>query len=80
MISTRWVAVQVEVPDGASHFTGNLLDEADFYKCKDVAGFPQWFWWAGARGEWMLQGDGPPYWAQPIPFLEERHEPDRQDR
>lgn len=80
MITSRWVAVQVEVPDGATHFTGNLLDEAEFYKRKDVAGFPQWFWWAPHLGEWMLHGDRPPHWAQPIPFLEERHEPDRQDR
>lgn len=70
MMPARWIAVQIEVPEGASHFTGNLLSEAEFYKCVSVVGFPQWFWWDADRGKWMLYLGKPPHSLQPIKFLE----------
>jgi hypothetical protein len=62
------VTVEVEVPDGATHYIGDLLDGPAWLKCTQigVVGDHWWFWSPDDRG-WFLLGFHKPHWAKEIP-------------
>jgi len=37
------VEFEIEVPDGTTHYFGELLEEPAFLKLKVIAGFNHWF-------------------------------------
>lgn len=57
------VITQVEVPDGATHYHGDILDTPTFFKCTQVGGFDHW--WYYAHG-WLLFGHSPPNWMKEL--------------
>lgn len=61
------VVVEVEAPEGATHYTGWLPTEATWWKSRPIAGFPQWLSWNPVSREWYVQGDHPPHFIQEIP-------------
>jgi hypothetical protein len=60
------VMVEIEIPDDATHYTGELTDTATWWKKKLIAGFPQWLYWDIAREEWMVHGDYAPWFIKEI--------------
>lgn len=62
------IPVEVWVPDGATHYFGDLLDMPTFYKRRDigVAG-EHWFFWSRTRKTWVMSGHHQPHWTLPIP-------------
>ena len=53
--------VEVEAPDGATHFSGDLLDDPVWYKCTQVGAVgDHWWWYSKARGGWFLAGHSKP--------------------
>ena len=61
------IPVEIEAPDGATHYLGNHNDMS-FYKKKDigVAG-EHWFCWSEIQKTWVMISHHHPHWIQPIP-------------
>ena len=57
------VPVQIEVPDGTTHFQGNPIEDPVFLKTKMIADYPHWFFWSESKREWLLHSHGQ------MPFL-----------
>ncbi len=57
--------IAVDVPNGATHYNGNLHESPTFYKRKDigVAG-EHWF---GFNKEWWFVGHHKPHWIEELP-------------
>lgn len=55
----------VEVPDGATHFFGDLLDDPAFYKMTMV-GVVGEHWWVLLSSGWVLSGHSKPHWVSEI--------------
>lgn len=54
--------VAITVPEDATHYRGDLLDDdwCTFYKRKDVAGHEHWWWFDRDRNGWYLAGHAQP--------------------
>jgi hypothetical protein len=61
---------EIDAPEGASHFGGNLLDSPLWYKKTEigVVGEHWWFWDKGSD-QWRLSGHSSPHWIKPIESL-----------
>lgn len=65
------VAVEVEAPEGATHFSGEILDDPTWYKfaVNSTGVIRAWYWYCPERG-WMYHREGtpeePPHWVKPI--------------
>ena len=70
------VTRKIEVPEGATHYIGDLLDGPVFFKrtTNDTKTFDGWSVWKGR--DWYLDfwEPTPPAWwnMQPIPFTEQQ--------
>jgi len=60
------VKLQIEVPDGSTHFAGSLKDEPCFYKCTQVGGFDHWWFYASETENWFLSGHSEPNFLKKI--------------
>lgn len=63
------VTVEVDAPDGATHYSGDLLDDPAYYKCVRINDYGHWFMWTADRPtEWRLShhGDTPPHHSKQI--------------
>lgn len=60
--------VTIDVPDGASHYSGDLFDDHTFYKCTQVgvAGDHWWFYKASSD-KWVLASHHKPHWIEELP-------------
>jgi hypothetical protein len=62
------VPVEVKVPDGATHYSGDLLDEPTFYKMTMVGVVGEhWWMWIDDRAEWVLASHHRPSWIKELP-------------
>lgn len=61
------VKVEVEAPNGATHYFGELLDDPLWFKKKYIAGYAHWFGLTRS-GEWVLvrHGEEAPRWSKPL--------------
>lgn len=64
----------VDVPEGASHFCGDLLDRPTFYKCTQVgvAG-EHWWWYQTTTKTWFMASHFKPHWIEELPEDDEVH-------
>jgi len=62
------VVVEIEAPDGATHYEGNLASEyVAWWKCKQIgAGGDHWFIWIREKG-WVLGRHSAPPGLKEIP-------------
>lgn len=63
------VIVEIEIPEGATHYLGSIVDEPTFVKCKQIGGFDHWFC-CDNEVDWVLYSHAKPSFAKEIPFLE----------
>lgn len=64
------VQIEVEIPDGATHFHGNILDSEDvsFYKCRQIGAVgDHWFSKQSHNPNWTLVAHHMPHWINPLP-------------
>ncbi len=64
------IAIEINVPEGATHYCGNLLDDPTWYKTEILTGVPYWLYWSNQHNEWMIKGETKPHWVIDIPFIE----------
>lgn len=64
------VAVSLAIPPGATHYSGDLLDDPTFWRWKanSTGTVMGWQYWNARRGEWMLGSEQTPHFLQAIPF------------
>lgn len=74
---TFTILIDVEVPDGATHYHGDptkTMDGSDeptlsFYKHKDVGVVgDHWFLWRPARGDWSFVSHTRPLYVKELPL------------
>ena len=63
------IIVDLDVPEGATHYCGLLTDEPLFLKMKLVGGGEHWFEYDPTREEWLLYSQQKPRWAKPLEFV-----------
>jgi hypothetical protein len=68
MSKTINIVLPIEVPDGATHYFGDLLNHPVFVKTTFV-GVAGEHWWTfdPTRSEWILMSHYPPHWLKKIP-------------
>jgi hypothetical protein len=59
--------IDVEIPDGATHYAGNLANDASFFKKKKIAQYDHWFVYNVIAG-WHLYTHSKANCIKPIPF------------
>lgn len=60
------VSIEIEVPDGATHYRGDILDRPFFFKCTKVAGYDHWWVHEPDRVGWWLVGHSPPHFMKEL--------------
>lgn len=60
------VTVEVEAPDDATHYFGDLLDDPIFVKCTQV-GVGGDHWWHFKDGTWFMISHHRPHWLKELP-------------
>lgn len=64
------VVVEIEIPEGATHYSGRLDDMPTFFKKKDING-PHWFDYYEDRDVWILFGQQESYeFLKPLETVE----------
>ena len=61
------VLVEIEAPDGATHYGGNLNDEPTWYKCSQPGGYVHRWYYNYDRKGWFLACHGKPIYIKEIP-------------
>lgn len=64
------VVHEVQAPDEATHYAGDLLDEPTWWKYSenDTGTFKGWCYYDPNRGAWFIGADGwKPDWIKEIP-------------
>lgn len=56
----------MEVPDGATHFSGNLEDHPLWHKCVMIAAYEYWFVYNPMKKEWVFISYFKPHWIEEI--------------
>lgn len=63
------VIVKIEIPNGATHYFGDLTDSPTFLK-KTYVGVvgAHWWWYDNEKDRWCLHNhsEEPPHWAKEI--------------
>lgn len=64
------VTREVPVPNGATHYSGDLLDGPEFFKVTQVgvAG-DHWWRWDPERVTWVFTSHARPAWIEPLPTV-----------
>lgn len=52
------VELEVSVPEGATHYSGNLITQYEFYKFGIVGCYPNCYIWSEYRGKFILLCSG----------------------
>lgn len=61
------VTTEVEAPEGATHYWGDLLDDPTFVKCTQIGCVGDHWWsWAKDRGLWIFVSHHKPHWLKEI--------------
>ena len=60
------VVVEVEVPEKATHYSGELTSFPCFYYCSQV-GVVGDHWWYYHEGDWILHSHHKPHWIKELP-------------
>ena len=61
------ITVQIEAPEGATHYFGDILDEPTFVKCSQIGVVgDHWFAYDKEIG-WHLLSHEMPHWIKQIP-------------
>lgn len=57
----------IDVPDGSTHYHGDLLDNPSFYKCTQVGVVgDHWWYWHRQERQWKLSGHHKPHWIHEL--------------
>ena len=56
------VTVEVEVPEGATHYAGEILDDPTYWKSLQRSDGEHWYIWEAERRAWCPTGTTKPYW------------------
>jgi hypothetical protein len=62
---------EVDAPDGATHYCGDLLCEPEFYKhyVNSTGTFNGWLYWNRKKNDsWYIHGETPPHFLKEIPI------------
>jgi len=56
------VIVEIEVPEGATHYGGSLTDDPTWYKCTQIGVVgAHWWYYSADRKSWIFMGHFPPH-------------------
>ena len=63
------IVVDIDVPNGATHYTGSLLDDPIWFKftVNSTKVIRVWCYWSPLNDAWMIYGEKPPYFLKEIP-------------
>ena len=66
------IAVAIEAPDGATHYSGDILNLPTWWKrsTNSTGIITAWYACVGAGKPWHFQSEHEPHWLNPIPTLE----------
>ena len=56
------VTVEVDVPEGATHYAGEILDDPTYWRPKERSDGLYWQYWCETRHSWMFSGINKPHW------------------
>lgn len=59
--------VVVKFPAGATHYWGDLFEDPEWVKSREIAGVAHWFNWSSKKREWMVYSETKPHWLKEIP-------------
>lgn len=60
------VTVEVEAPEGATHYDGELLDELTWWRTVQRWDGTYWQYWRATTRQWMFHGINRPHWITAI--------------
>ena len=62
------VTIEVEAPDGATHYTGDILDDPIWWKhqVNSTGAIKAWYFNHGYGGPWYYHGEREPHFLQAI--------------
>lgn len=60
------VTVEIEAPDGAAYYAGDLLDSPDWWKPLTRSDGEYWCCWSYERKAWLCATNEKPYWIHAI--------------
>lgn len=61
------LTVNIEAPDGATHYTGDLLDDPSWYKVTQVGVVGDHWWrWNTKKSEWLLSSHCNPHFLKEL--------------
>lgn len=52
------IIFEITVPDGATHFYGDILNDPTFLKKKIIADIEHWFYFSKIKNDWILEKHG----------------------
>lgn len=65
------VVVEVDAPDGATHYYGELLHDPVWVKCTQIGVAGDHWWQYDPHKGWMFSSHFKPHWAKEIPHEHE---------
>lgn len=67
------VSMEIEVPDDATHFNGNIFDNPIYYKCIQVGvSGDHWFYYNKNENKWFFYGHQKPHFCELVSELSEK--------
>ncbi len=65
------IIVEMEIPDGATHFTGDLLHDPTWWKflINSTKAVQTWCYWNEGQKRWFIQSEHAPHFLKSIPTL-----------